>query len=79
MQLLRELPVKVFTFSKVADCSPATLFNLNNCTNSRTRYSVPEADLGLPQLPDLKISQYARVHIKTIIPLKFHILKPKNS
>ena len=31
-----------FIFSEVADCSPATLFNLNTYTNFRARYSVPE-------------------------------------
>ena len=43
-------PVKLFIFSKVGDWSPATLLNLNTCTILRRRYSVPEADLGLPQL-----------------------------
>ena len=45
-----KLPMKQFIFSKVADCSPATLLNLNTCTIFRTCYSVPEADLVLPQL-----------------------------
>ena len=52
MQSFRECKAacEIVHFSKVADCSPATLLNLNACTIFRTPYSVPEADLGLSQL-----------------------------
>ena len=33
-----------------SDCSPATLLNLNTCIMFKIRYSVPEPDLGLPEL-----------------------------
>ena len=46
-QRILKLPMK--SFLKLVNCIPATVLNLGTCTIFRTRYSAPEADLGLRQ------------------------------